>query len=343
MRFGLIRVPYYPQLNCLNCIDVNASAVMSVLLFWLTKSREPSYCPKHHHYKLAVNLDLELKDVAQCFDALCEHGVFVAHEITIAPKVVTEDSVPKVETRYSLDLNALQQLLASLGTNLSIKLLKHAADDSFDFYGQIEEKFLPRYQILRGYLSGSDFEKASLLLSKFAVFVNEYCEEFAIKAIAPGWKLLLQVPMDSKWDEYASELNVRFLRPSERAFDFSFTDGNFFLPDYAEHQALEHITKHYKQRDNFSVTLCAAMMLLLQASFEDKLTYVSEISVSNLKEAIELLCTYDHELAKSIKLKDDYYTFRELKDDIKANEKELFDKILQSALTMKDNRYVTEE
>ena len=264
-------------------------------------------------------------------------------EITIAPKVVTEESVPKVETRYSLDLNALQQLLASLGTNLSIKLLKHAADDSFDFYGQIEEKFLPRYQILRGYLSGSDFEKASLLLSKFAVFVNEYCEEFAIKAIAPGWKLLLQVPMDSKWDEYASELNVRFLRPSERAFDFSFTDGNFFLPDYAEHQALEHITKHYKQRDNYSVTLCAAMMLLLQASFEDKLTYVSEISVANLKEAIELLCTYDHELAKSIKLKDDYYTFRELKNDIKASEQELFDKTLEKALTGNHNSYVTAE
>ena len=149
--------------------------------------------------------------------------------------------------------------------------------------------------------------------------------------------------MDSKWDEYASELNVRFLRPSERAFDFSFTDGNFFLPDYAEHQALEHITKHYKQRDNYSVTLCAAMMLLLQASFEDKLTYVSEISVANLKEAIELLCTYDHELAKSIKLKDDYYTFRELKDDIKASEQELFDKTLEKALTGNHNSYVTAE
>lgn len=328
---GLIRLPYYPQLNCLSSIDAHAPAVMSVLLFWMTRAKEATYCPKRHHYQMAMHLGMDREQYAKCFEKLNDKGIFTAHEFEIQPKEKTPESKVTYETRYALDLYALQALLENLGTSLSIKLLKSAADDSFDFYDVIEEKFLPKTQTLLGYLSGSDFEAASLLLSRFAVFVNEYCDDFAFKAIAPGWKLLLQVPMDTPWDEYAKELNVRFLRPGERAFDFNFTDGNFFLPDYAEHQATQHITKHFGAKAE-PRTLASAMMLLAQASFPDKLTYISELSVADLKPAIELLCQYDRTVAASLALKDDYYHARQLPQAQLEQEQQLFAKQLSTAL-----------
>ncbi len=328
---GLIRIPYYPQLNCLRSIDESAPAVMSVLLFWMTRGKEATYCPKRHHYKIAMHLGMQPAIYAQCFDKLNDTGIFISQEFEIQPKEKTPESKVTYETRYGLNLYAFQALLKELGTAISIKLLRSAADDSFDFYAVIEEKFLPKTQALLGYLSGSDFEEASLLLSRFAVFINEFCEDFALKSIAPGWKLLLQVPMNTSLEEYAKELNIRFLRPDERAIDFNFTDGNFFLPDYDEIQATQHITKHYGNKVEPRI-LASSMMLLLQASYPDKLTYISDLSVSDLKPAIELLCQYDKRIAASIALKDDYYSVRQLPNEQLSKEKQLFDEQLAKAL-----------
>ena len=67
------------------------------------------------------------------------------------------------------------------------KLLKHASDVySLHCYDVIEEKFLPTTQCLLGYLSAQDYEQAALIASTIGVYINQFDEEFALKAIAPG-------------------------------------------------------------------------------------------------------------------------------------------------------------
>ena len=88
--------------------------------------------------------------------------------------------------------------------------------------------------------------------------------------------------MNSTWQEDAQELTVRFLRAGERAIDFSFTDGNFFFPDYSEIKSKLHLVKHFGNKVESRI-MAATMMLALAAHFSDKLTFVSELSVKELE------------------------------------------------------------
>lgn len=321
---GLIRVPYYPQLNCLNSLHPQAGIVMSALLFWMCRNKEANYCEQRHNYQLALHLGIEVKELIDCLAKLKEKGLFKEHIFYIEPKEKTADSKVREEIRLTLNFGVLQQLLSSFNTNIDLKLLLHAADDSFDFYDVIDLKELPVIQKLNGTLQGEDYDKAALLISTLALYVNEYDEEFAFKAIAPGWKILLTIPMHMTLEQYAQELSQRFLRKGERAIDFSFTDGNFFLPDYQEIKNLFHQTSHYGKKME-ARDLCCAFMLALSTVFKDKLSYVGEYPVSQMQKAISIC---KEALNLKVELSDFWFKEQNLTDEQIAQQKDLFDKLV---------------
>ena len=206
-RHGLVRVPYYPQLSVLTKLHPCAPQVMSLLLFWHTRAGTPeayTYCPKRHDFQLAQHLGLSLTDFQGAYERLCQEHVLGARTFELPAPAPAQN----------------------------LKLLAHAADDSFECYDVIEEKFLPLTQSLIGVIAGAEYEAAALLCARFMVYLNEEHEELAQRAIAPGWKLLLNVPLGQAPEDYAQDLVQRYLRPGERAVDLSFSDGNFFLPDH---------------------------------------------------------------------------------------------------------------
>lgn len=305
---GLIRVPYYPQLACLSTVHPHAPLVMSTLLFWMSRNQtEATYCEQRHNYQLALHLGLEYQDLVDCMQKLQQENLFISHTITIPPKERTVDAKDKFEVRLSLDFNALAALLQKYGMSIPRKLLHHAADDSFDFYDVVDDKRLPVIQSLHGHLGGAQYQAAALVVSKFLIYVNEHCDNLASSAIAPGWKLLLTVPLGKTEDEYASELAVRFLRPQEMAIDFNFTDGNFFLPCHDEIQGEVHVVKHYRKHRP-SMSLAAALLLHLTTHFPE-LSFTSELSIEQLFPALALC----HEINGQVPvLGEAYYAARNL-------------------------------
>ncbi|MCK0534551.1 MULTISPECIES: hypothetical protein [unclassified Anaerobiospirillum] len=320
---GLVRIPFYPQLNCLRDLGSDIPLVMSALLFWMSRAKEPTFCPKRHNHQIALHLGMDHQSFASAFEKLNAQGIFCRHEKFIEPKEKTEDSRVKVEELYDLNFSACQQLLAQHGFDISLKLLINAADDSFDCYDVIEEKFLPTIQSLHGFLSGADYERAALDMAALTVYINEFHEDFAFKAIAPGWKLLLAIPMGAQWQDYARELSVRFMRAGERAIDFSFTDGNFFVPDHAEIKSKIHMVKHYGNKHEARI-MAAAMMMALACRFPEHLTFTSELSVSQLIPALALVKEAFTDLDLSPALREDYYTSRRLSVQQQASEEQLF-------------------
>ena len=299
-RNGLVRVPYYPQLSVLSVLHPHAPAVMSLLLYWHTRAGTPeaySYCPQRHDFQLAQHLGLSLEDFHGAYQALCAQYILIASTFEVPPKEVTAESKVRTEIRYCLDLSALQRTLIELkapAPACNIKLLAHAADDCFDCYDVIEEKFLPVTQSLIGTIAGADYEAAALLCTRFMVYLNENHEELAQKAIAPGWKLLLNVPLGQEPEDYARELYQRYLRSGERAVDLSFSDGNFFLPDHDQIKTTVHTVNHYKGRkDHGALTICAALMMLLCAHFPQNFSYSSELTVAELSDAVKLIAAFD--------------------------------------------------
>ena len=308
-RHGLVRVPYYPQLSVLTKLHPCAPQVMSLLLFWHTRAGTPeayTYCPKRHDFQLAQQLGLSLTEFQGAYERLCQEHVLGARTFELLPKEATPGSKIKSETRYNLNLGALKDLLTKLGAPTpaqNLKLLAHAAADSFECYDVIEEKFLPLTQSLIGVIAGAEYEAAALLCARFMVYLNEEHEELAQRAIAPGWKLLLNVPLGQAPEDYAQDLVQRYLRPGERAVDLSFSDGNFFLPDHDHIKTTIHTVKHYQGRkDHGALTITAALMLLLCAHFPKNFSYSSELAIAELKDALELLAAFDHNAVAKLKL-----------------------------------------
>lgn len=299
-RLGLVRVPYYPQLTVLAQLHPYAPQVMSLLLYWHTRAGTPesyTYCPLRHDFQSANHLGLSREDFHGAFQALEDKGIFASQEFAVPPKEVTAESKVRYEVRYNLNLAQLQATLSALNAPApaqNLKLLFHAADDSFECYDVICDKFLPVTQNLEGVIAGTDFEAAALLCARFMVYVNEEHEELAQKAIAPGWKLLLNVPLNQEPEDYAKELYQRYVRKGERAVDLSFSDGNFFLPDNDQIKTLVHTVKHYQgKKDQGALTLTAALMLLLCVHFPGNFSYRSELTKKELQAAMQLLDTFE--------------------------------------------------
>lgn len=318
---GLIRIPFYPQLNCLAQIDVHAPLVMSALLFWMSRNQTAAtFCEKRHNYQLALHLGLSYPKLNECLEKLHAQQLFIKHKVIVKPKEYTQEAKEKEEIYLSLNFTRLYELLQSLGCHIELKHLLHAADDNFDFYDVIDLKLIPLVQSLHGCLNKKEYLEACLEVCRFLIYVNEHCENVANIAIAPGWKLLLTVPMGISEEEYAQQLVVRFTREQEMAIDFNFVDGNLFLPCYDEIQSKIHSVKHYRKHIP-SMNLAAALMLHLQQHFDQYLYFTSELSVDKLTTAF-LLC---YEINGQVpELREEYYQARLLNEQDLQAEKERY-------------------
>lgn len=326
---GLIRIPYYPQLSCLQSLHPQAPLVMSALLFWMSRNQTTaSYCEQRHNYQLSLHLGLDYSVFVECMRILHEQHLFIQHSVILSPKEKTADSKEKEEIRLSLDFTALQQLLHHLGSDIKLKLLLHAADDSFDIYDVIDDKKLPLVQVLHGHLEGETYLKAAVEACRFLIYVNEHCENLAASAIAPGWKLLLALPMGMSEEEYAVQLATRFTRPQEKAIDFNLMDGTFFLPAFEEIQGEVHSIKHYRKHPA-SMTFAAALMLHLAEHFGKHLYFTSELSVEQLYSAF-MVC---REINGRVPvLAEQYYAERRLSLQQIQAEQQLYKKISQQIM-----------
>ena len=178
-------------------------------------------------------------------------------------------------------------------------------------------------------MRGDDFTRAAELCSQLVVFINEKHEELAFKAIAPGWKLLLIVPIHQSWQEYAQELSIRFLRTGERAVDLNLSDGNFFFPDYDEIKSPQHLIKHFGQKVEPRI-VASALLIALSAHFPQQLYLQSELSVKELTPAIKLVHELWPELDLSKAFTPAYFSGRRLNPEQEAAEQNALQQALQA-------------
>lgn len=322
---GLIRVPYFPQLKCLNDLHEETAHVLSVLLYRMSRDQNAvGYCRKRHDYQLALHLNTPYEKISDCMDALKEAGIMTEYEVIIKPKEITENSKDRIETHMRLDFNRLHEMLQRRGLSiLDSRLLIRAADDSFDMYDVIDLNMLPLVQTLKGTVSKDTYEKVAAAAARFMIRVNEHCENIASDAIAPGWKMLLNLPAGKSEEEYAEELCGRFLRKGERAIDFSLNDGNIFIPDCDEIQNKEHTVRHYRKHRN-SMILAAALMLCLNTEFSEYFTFTSELTAEQLRSALILHYAVTGKLPL---IKDGYFDERKLSSEEKVQERKLISEI----------------
>lgn len=290
-RVFLVRVPLFPQFNVLKDIHPLAPQVVSLLTFWMTENRDPSYCEVRHNYQVARHLCVELEDYIACLNDLKKLRLFDEHEIETRPANVEQNIARKTEIRLTLKLRRLQELLSNRNLKLPINLLCNASNDSFDFYDVIEEKHLPIEQKLFGTLSGKTYEEASFLSALFLLYLDKEHAELSINSIAEAWRILLPLPVDMNIFEYAKELNERFLRHGERAIDVNLTDGNIFIPDHDEIKSLVHIIRHYRKKAD-PMTVGCALFILLAALFPTCMSYRSALSFKDMEHAFRLVAKF---------------------------------------------------
>ena len=57
---GLCRIPYYPELNCINnSLGDQSALVLSVLLYWYSKDRHQRFNARCHVQQLSRNLNID--------------------------------------------------------------------------------------------------------------------------------------------------------------------------------------------------------------------------------------------------------------------------------------------
>ncbi len=290
-KTGLIRLPYYPQLTALfDGRHGPESLVLSALLYWNTRDKISRFQKTQHLYQLALHLRLSPEEVGQSITCLENMGIaYYVRERQLKKKDPAKlrqglDLPDEYKERefLRLDLKKLSMLLQRQGqTTLSPLLLRHAAEDNFEIYDVINKERLPATQYLEGKISGPAFDAAALRCARLACAITAADEDFAQRAVAPGWRMLLQPPAQPQ------DIASRWTRPGERAIDLEFADGTIFLPDNDCFGALTHRIAH--RGNSREARVLAAAFLLAAAWGEPELHFCSEIDLGEIKEAIALL------------------------------------------------------
>ena len=190
----------------------------------------------------------------------------------------------KIKENILLNINykKLSELLKSHNIDLSAKVLKHSADDSFDFFATIGDYALPLEQKLIGCAKDKIFTDVAFALAKLLVYIANFEDDFAFKALAPGWRMLIQPP--ATYQDIAS----RWLGEDDRAIDIEFSDGTFFLPDGDKYGAQEHLCLQRGKKEEPQI-LAAAFLLTAQESSQYQLRFISDLSPALLEKAINLV------------------------------------------------------
>lgn len=294
-KHGLNRLPYYPQLTVLTGGRHGAlTLLLSALLFWNTRDAGCRFQKKQHLYQLSLHLKLPLAEIEAALQELYARGLI--HDETqrlprrSGPKSgedrAGDEAVEYLERTYTLvEFDHLAAALQEAGeSHLCSLVLEHAADDSFELYDVINKERLPLVQKLCGQISGADFDRAALACAALAVSLTAADPAFAQKAVAPGWRMLLQPPVT------AEDIASRWQRPGERAIDLEFADGTIFIPDSACFGAREHHVSHHGSAAE--PRIFAAAFLLAACSACDALQLITPLPAATLQQAALLLTAH---------------------------------------------------
>ena len=285
---GLTRTPYYPVLNAIFTESPKDVLVFSALLYWCSRFRNSEFNERTHLGQFAIHLNLSFKEIKNSLNTI-KHKQLLKERIEqiISQKDPCDGNPQSGQTikeniLLSIDYHKLASLLAEKGFNLSPKVLKHCADDSFDFFATIYDGVLLIEHKLLGSIQGEVFDKVALNLAKLLNYIANYEEDFAFKALAPGWRMLIQPPAT------AEDIASRWLKKEERAIDIEFSDGVIFIPDGDKYGALEHVC-HQKGKIKEAKILAVAFMLTAQHSSDNSLKFISDLKPTEINDAINLV------------------------------------------------------
>ena len=285
---GLTRTPYYPVLSSLLPQDNNSVLLLSALLYWCSRFRNSAFNERTHIGQFAVHLNLSIEQIRKSLHDIKKLEILNEKRELIEtqkdPKDGNQNPSNKIKENILLSINykKLSELLKEHNINLSPKVLKHSADDSFDFFATIGDYALPLEQKLIGCAKDKIFADVAYALSKLLVYIANFEEDFAFKALAPGWRMLIQPPATYK------DIASRWLSEDDRAIDIEFSDGTFFLPDGDKYGAQEHICLQRGKKEEPKI-LASAFLLTAQAASKNQLRFISDLDPKNIEKAIRLV------------------------------------------------------
>lgn len=322
-RMGLNRVPYYPELKTLTDDDPSSIAhlVLSIMLYWHALDSHHRFNARQHLYQIARILRDDPPRILKALDYLADRDLLTKEEVSFKTQSSDPLKAVKTDTFYAVDFQALSVALKKKGLLVPIKVLRRAADDTFDFMCYISPRALPLTQGLIGTIAGEDYNQCCLMISKIitGICANEAYERFSYLALAPGWRMLVQPPCT------AEDIATRWLRDGERSVDIDLTDGSFFLPDGDFFGTKTHQIWHCG-RASEPRTLAAALFMCA-ATITDEIHFISDLRLKSLFDAMILLKQFT---GFQPRLDLHYFEGLDLTKDQMVKEQELYQEMLNS-------------
>ena len=282
---GLTRVPYFPELESFrdpgDPADLSA-LVLSCLLYWDSLDCHRAFNARQHAAQLARSLRVSPEGVLKALAHLTSLGLLSYREETFETQSEDPSRRTKTDSFYTVNFHALHEALVEHGIPVPVKVLRLAADDSFDFFTYLSPYRLPIEQGLLGTCAGKDYEKVAEAVARLvaALCAEDDLEEFSRASLAPGWRMLAQPPCT------AEGIASRWEREGERAIDLDLMDGTFFLPDADVFGSDKHLVRQGgKAREPKDL---ASAILLCCAGSCPSLHFVSDLKPSELSRAIAL-------------------------------------------------------
>ncbi len=313
--FGITRLPYFPELELLfEQDDFVIVQVLSALLYWHSRDPKNPFNSRQHLVQLSRSLRKDCLLLKKKLEILTKKGLLIKKDIAFKTNSNDPEKQIKYDVFYTVDLHAVSLALKAKGLNVPVKVLRLAADDSFDLWSYLSPRRLPVLQGLLGTIKGKEYDDAALAVAEIITGIckDKNYESFSYKALAPGWRMLVQPPATAR------DIVGRYLAPCERAIDVDLTDGAFFLPDgdyfgTAEHH-IWHTTKQQEPR-----ILAASLYLAVKGCSQD-LHFFSDLNENELENAFKLVKDFTG-LSPAL---DEYY-YRYLDIDPKEKNAESFD------------------
>lgn len=318
---GLCRVPYYPELNCINSSLADQSAlILSILLYWHSKVPHQRFNARAHVRQLARNLRMDEEIINAALKKLVALKILDYNAHAFKTQSTNPQKQEKIDEFYDLNFHNLHEVLKSHGLNIPIKVLSLAADDSFDHMAYISPERLPTLQGLYGMLKGEKYDQSALNIAYIlcGICKDPSYEDFSYKALAPGWRMLVQADADPNL------VAQRWMREGERSIDVDLGDGAFFLPDGNYFGTEKHYIWHTKK--NREPKILAAALYLVTTAFSDEVAFFSDLKLEDLQESFYLL----HRFTKLLgKIDEPYYKNLDLLGEDKTQAQNYYQRLLE--------------
>jgi hypothetical protein len=328
---GLCRVPYYPELNCLNADLADKTAlILSILLYWHSKVPHQRFNARAHVRQLARNLRMDEDIIRSCLRKLVDLKILDYTAVNFKTNSDNPLKQQKTDEFYDLNFHNLHEVLKEHGLNIPVKVLHLAADDSFDHMAYISPERLPTLQGLYGMVKGEAYDETALNIAFIlcGICKDETYEAFSYKALAPGWRMLVQADADPYL------VAERWMREGERSIDVDLGDGSFFLPDGNYFGTEKHYIWHTKK--NREPKILAAALYLVATAKTSEAQFFSDLSLEELRESFTLLHRFTELLGK---IEEPYYYNLDLQGENKTKAIALYQEIINQVKTEKSCLY----